>query len=354
MCLIISGNSNKIRSTLLDTHGLLADIYSSNPDGIGIMYGTSKGLKVNKFLPKNIGEARNMIERMPQDDRDLAIHFRWTTHGHTDLSNCHPYDVVPGFIAMMHNGVLHTGNAADTARSDTYHFIKDYLHDTVVKYPDIVYDQGFLTMVAEFIGDNRFVFMNGEGRISHVNYDQGVEHDGMWFSNTYAWKPSKLIPNYYKSTKRAWHGHLSNGYEMWDDGDEEIIGSWSSAGTEFKSTKGIHAMTDNEFAKQEANTNVPSAYELGDALMQADAELLSAYFDEMPITCINIIMDTFEATLTMYKPTNDFESEVIAACLDNDIATMHDFVRNDPETVAEVMCWHLNWAYQPLKVPALV
>jgi len=139
---------------------------------------------------------------------------------------------------------------------------------------------------------------------------------------------------------------------MWDE-DEEIMGSWSSAGTEFKSTKGIHAMTDNEFATQE-EIRVPSAYELGDALMQADAELLAYYFDEMPVTCINIIMGTFEATLTTHNATNDFEAEVIAACLDNDIATMHDFVRNDPETVAEVMCWHLNWAYQPLKVPALV
>jgi predicted glutamine amidotransferase len=62
-----------------------------------------------------------------QDDREIAIHFRWTTHGKTDMLNCHPYDVIPGFIAMMHNGVLHTGNAADKNKSDTWHFIQGLL-----------------------------------------------------------------------------------------------------------------------------------------------------------------------------------------------------------------------------------
>ena len=169
MCLIITGQSNKIRSTLLNTHGMLADVYSSNPDGIGIMYGSAKGLRVIKTLPKNLADATAFIKKLPTDDRDLAIHFRWTTHGHTDLSNCHPYDVTPGYIAMMHNGILHTGNAKDTARSDTYHFIQDYLRDAVHEAPSLVHNEGFLTMVAEFIGDNRFVFMDGEGRMSHVN-----------------------------------------------------------------------------------------------------------------------------------------------------------------------------------------
>ena len=123
MCLIITGKSAKIRSTLLDTDALLGDIYSSNPDGIGIMYATSKGLKVVKMLPKSLADATQFITKLPNDDRELAIHFRWTTHGHTDMTNCHPYDVVPGYVAMMHNGILHTGNDADKAKSDTWHFL---------------------------------------------------------------------------------------------------------------------------------------------------------------------------------------------------------------------------------------
>ena len=84
MCLIITGKSSKVRSTLLNTHGLLSDLFTSNPDGIGFMYGTAKGLKITKTLPKNLGDATAFIQRLPQDDREIAIHFRWTTHGKTD------------------------------------------------------------------------------------------------------------------------------------------------------------------------------------------------------------------------------------------------------------------------------
>ena len=62
MCLIITGKSAKIRSTLLETNGLISDIYSSNPDGIGIMYSTTKGLKVVKVLPKSLADATAFIK----------------------------------------------------------------------------------------------------------------------------------------------------------------------------------------------------------------------------------------------------------------------------------------------------
>jgi len=228
MCLIITGQSNKIRATLTNTHGLLSDIYTTNPDGIGIMYATTKGLKIVKTLPKNYADAFAFIGKLPDDDRELAIHFRWTTHGNTDLTNCHPYDVVNGYVAMMHNGILHTGNKADTTKSDTWHFIKDYLAEAVHEHPALVHNAGYLTMIAEFIGDNRFVFMDGDGRMSHVNYDQGVEHEGMWFSNTYAWSPSRLIPNYYKSTKKAYKSYAyADAY--YDEVYDDELNTWNSS-----------------------------------------------------------------------------------------------------------------------------
>lgn len=212
MCLIISGNANKIRTVLLNTPNMLEDIFKSNSDGIGFMYGSKKGLKVIKVLPKNMQETRDFIGRIPTDDRDFAIHFRMTTHGDTDLSNCHPYEVAKNKMAMMHNGILTTGNAADRSKSDTWHFIKDYLASPIQAFPELAYNEAYLTMVAELIGNNRFVFMNNEGRMSHVNYDQGIEHDGLWFSNTYAWSPYMLIPTY----KRPAYSKYSN----WDNDND--------------------------------------------------------------------------------------------------------------------------------------
>jgi predicted glutamine amidotransferase len=370
MCLIITGNAAKVRSTLLNTHALLADIFDSNPDGIGIMYGTAKGLKVVKSLPRNLGEATNMIQRMPTDDRDVAIHFRWTTHGHTNLDNCHPYDVVPGYIAMMHNGVLHTGNDADKARSDTFHFINDYLSDSVHKYPELIHDTGYLTMVAEFIGDNRFVFMDGAGRMSHVNHDQGIEHDGMWFSNTYAWSPSKLIPHYYsnkygrKHKSWAFGGHMGMG--GWDDEndyygfkDYDVTGKSQHPQAALSYAKSAHHADANEDGVIEAKgevidgvdadvaCNAAEAGALLEYLLDADVESLTACLSTFPITTINTIFKYYLATPAHAKAEDmtGFEAEIFQAAIDGDVAAMHDFIHEgkSASVMAEVFCYYCYW-----------
>lgn len=198
MCLIIVGKAEKVRSTLLNTQGLLEDIFRSNPDGIGIMYANARrGLRIFKSLPKNVAQARHFLTRMPGDERNLAIHFRWTTHGFTNKENCHPYTVVEGECALMHNGVLHTGNSADRSKSDTWHFINDFLKTAVQMAPAIVHDVGFKTLVKDFIrSTNRFVIMTRDGTCSIINAKEGIEHDELWFSNTYAWSPGLLIESY--------------------------------------------------------------------------------------------------------------------------------------------------------------
>ena len=367
MCLIITGKSAQIRSTLLNTHGMLADVYSSNPDGIGIMYGSTKGLRVIKTLPKNLGDAMAFIRKLPNDDRDLAIHFRWTTHGHTDLHNCHPYDVTPGYIAMMHNGILHTGNAKDTARSDTYHFIQDYLRDAIHDAPTLIHNEGFLTMVAEFIGDNRFVFMDGEGRMSHVNYDQGIEHDGLWFSNTYAWSPTKLIPNYYKTSKysKRFATAYNNAYNNYLDGeydDEEFSYLGHGAGLNTSLTHNPKAPKAHEadFDEDDFEWNVEGADNTDEALPlltdaalhsiihDADVGLLECYLESMPLTTINMLMHAYTAKATRFTRQQDlvsYEEDIYCALIDGDVAAMHDFLRDgrSATVIAEVICYYLEW-----------
>jgi predicted glutamine amidotransferase len=380
MCLIVSGKSSKVRDTLLNTHGLLADIFSSNPDGLGAMYATSKGLKVIKALPKNLAEAFSFVQRLPNDDRDVALHARWTTHGHTDLDNCHPYDVVPGYIAMMHNGVLHTGNDADKARSDTYHFIKDYLAESTHKYPELIHDVGYLTMVAEFIGDNRFVFMDGDGRMSHVNHDQGIEHDGMWFSNTYAWTPTKLIPNYYSSKygnryKGGKYNNWAMGYSGWGDDDDDGYnysghgGKWSSSSYAKDDKSSMHPQQALSYAKSahhadadedgvieahgmsigddETACNAAEASKLLEYLLDADVDALESCLSSFPITTINTIFQHYFATPAHAKAEDmtSFEAEIFEAVIDGDMAALHDFVHagKSARIMAEVLCFYCYW-----------
>lgn len=375
MCLIITGKSTQIRSTLLNTHGMLADIFSSNPDGIGIMYGSAKGLRVIKTLPKNYADAHAFIKKLPTDDRELAIHFRWTTHGHTDLHNCHPYDVIPGYIAMMHNGVLHTGNAKDKARSDTYHFIQDYLREAVHDAPTLVHNEGYLTMISEFIGDNRFVFMDGEGRMSHVNYDQGIEHDGLWFSNTYAWSPVKLIPNYYKSSKhnKRFANAYNNAYNSYLDGeyDDEMFGyqgHGAGLNTALTHTPKAHEAGYDEDGFDWVESGDEDLPELTDAVLyslviDADIEALELYLENVPLTTINTLMHSYTAKPTRFTREQDlssYEQDIYRALIDGDVAAMHDFLRDGRAgaIVAEVICYYLEWerkitATKPL-LPAML
>jgi hypothetical protein len=352
MCLIITGQSSKVRSTLLETSGMLSEVYTSNPDGIGVMYSTSKGLKVIKTLPKNVNDAFAFIKKLPNDDREIAIHFRWTTHGHTDLLNCHPYDVVAGYVAMMHNGVLHTGNAADTTKSDTWHFINDYLKDAVHDAPNLVHTEGFLNLLADYIGDNRFVFMDGEGRMSHVNYDQGIEHDGLWFSNTYAWRPATLIPNYYKNTKHAYN----NAYAQYMDDDWEME-TWNRSwiNTPLKSS---NVSAHDAKWKDDDYEDAVTIADMCDAVLEADVDMVESYLETFPITFVNTIYQEMSPIATRFTSIDDlpsYEQDIYQALLDCDLAALQDFVRDGraASVVAEVMCYYIEW-YRKTETKALL
>jgi len=351
MCLIITGQSSKVRSTLLNTKGMLNEIYSSNPDGIGIMYSTAKGLKVVKTLPKNINDANAFITKLPTDDREIAIHFRWTTHGDTDLINCHPYDVVTGYVAMMHNGVLHTGNEADKSKSDTWHFINEYLKEAVHDAPNLVHTKGFLTMLADFIGDNRFVFMDGEGRMSHVNYDQGIEHDGLWFSNTYAWKPATLIPNYYKSTKHYNYANYNKAFNNYMDDDEYEMEAWNNSWA----SKPLRASAHSADWKDDDYEDAVTMDDMCGALSECDVDVVESYLETFPITFINTIFGEMSPVATRHTTIKDlpsYEQDIYKALLDCDLAALHDFVRDGKSAslVAEVMCFYINW-YAKMEEP---
>ena len=347
MCLIITGQSNKIRATLTNTHGLLGDIFASNPDGIGIMYATTKGLKIVKTLPKNYADAFALISKLPDDDRELAIHFRWTTHGNTDLNNCHPYDVVNGYVAMMHNGILHTGNKADTTKSDTWHFIKDYLAEAVHEHPALVHNAGYLTMIAEFIGDNRFVFMDGDGRMSHVNYDQGVEHDGMWFSNTYAWSPSRLIPNYFKSTKKAYKSYVyADAYynSMYDEEDE--LNTWNSS-FNIKPKTAPSSIVPEYMLEEMAEHHgalLPTLDNLCVVLENCDVDALVDMIDFHPNDTLTNLFKWFKPEVNKYFKQDQFsskENDIARMIQDNDVAALLDTAYDS--TVSEVLCYYFDW-----------
>ena len=248
MCLLVIQHQNA--PTL--PSAWLADFYAHNQDGVGVMYAKDGKLIVKKILPKTAGDFESFYHK-EITGKFCAFHLRMKTHGDINLENCHPYEVLNQAehgidLWLMHNGVLSTGNKADQTKSDTWHYIKNYLVPMLAKNPDFAFSQAFSEMVAEHIGSsNKFVLMDNTGRYQVINQDAGVKWGGMWLSNTYAWSAPYSIPK--KSKQSDWQSQVSqeprkrllgqmgsfstrgsnvaNGYSTWQDDeyveDEEAI-----------------------------------------------------------------------------------------------------------------------------------
>jgi hypothetical protein len=191
MCLLVTQNSI---SPVLSNDWLI-DFHSYNSDGVGVMYAENGSLIIKKVLPKS---AQDFIEFYHSHikGKNCAFHLRMKTHGDIDLENCHPYEVLNfaehGLdLWIMHNGILSTGNKADTTKSDTWHYIRDYLRPMLIDNPEFAFHPSFAEIVGKHIStSNKFVLMDNLGRQAVINQDQGVYWAGLWLSNTYAWSAS--------------------------------------------------------------------------------------------------------------------------------------------------------------------
>lgn len=345
MCQIITGSAKKVKQVLLHHPDVLESIYGYNSDGFGAMWANRDGLKIVKIVPRTIEDVRSVIRSLPDDDRNVACHARLTTHGDTNLDNCHPYTVAPGKVAMMHNGILHTGNAADTKRSDTWHFIQEYLADAVTKAPDVVHSESFLTLVGDFIKQNRFVFMDDQGRLSHVNKDQGVEHDGIWFANTYAWDPETFIPTY-KATR---HYYLAGGWGGHGGGWSNKSWGSKSSGTKYDYASGH----EDEYDEEDPVGGFVgwNEDEFFTAVHVGNVEATEDYLSSYPERALNALFRVHKAEVTRHikskggleAATTAREANVGKLLLDENVKALLTIVYKNADLVATVICYYLDW-----------
>lgn len=186
MCLLV-----KQPASTSFTDEFLSDVYAKNSDGFGVMYAEAGKVHVFKCLPTNAQEFIDFY-RAHADGKDCVWHARMQTHGDIDMDNCHPYRVTDR-IWLAHNGILSTGNASDTTRSDTWHFIRNVLSPALQADPDLLLDEQWQKFIGSMIGSsNKFGLVRADGTTVVINESSGVEFVGAWLSNTYAWTPGKF------------------------------------------------------------------------------------------------------------------------------------------------------------------
>lgn len=159
---------------------LMLESFDNNPDGLGWMH---SGHAVEKMHAPRARDVKDLTRALNGRLRDteVAVHFRWRTHGDIDTRNTHPYALARGGW-LMHNGMLSAGSWFDPALSDTWHYVNFDLEHADAVATDPVWRE-----TAGRIGPgNKFLVMGPDGAMHVVNRGSGIAYQGLWLSNTYS------------------------------------------------------------------------------------------------------------------------------------------------------------------------
>jgi glutamine amidotransferase len=162
----------------------LVEGYCNNPHGAGFSYFDEKGkvrrqrfMKFEEFLSAYEEAKREHGEHSP-----FSIHFRYATHGKTDVDNVHPF-MYNSDTTVIHNGILDC-LIDDKAMSDTFSFVENYL----TSLPREWYDNEYLfDLVEQYCTGSKLVILTANPNAKHyayiVNESSGFWENEIWYSN---------------------------------------------------------------------------------------------------------------------------------------------------------------------------
>lgn len=179
MCLAIYQPAGKL---IPEDH--LLEGFRSNPHGAGFMYFDDTGaLKIFKSM-----EYKEFIDEYEKqwalhgERSPFSIHFRWATHGTTDISNVHPFRMNE-HVGVLHNGVI-SCEIPDNKMSDTAAFVKYYLARLPRNWQD---DDYLFDLVEQYCSGSKLVIMTNDPDAEYsayiLNERSGHWNEGVWYSN---------------------------------------------------------------------------------------------------------------------------------------------------------------------------
>lgn len=157
--------------------------FDANDDGAGFAIAENGKLHVEKgfFTLEDFLKAFE-----PHADKEAVVHFRIGTSAKKDVFNCHPWvvkDCHKGYeFAVAHNGILPYPHS-DT-KSDTGHFVDEVLGAQLRRDPWFLDNHAGRYLVEKYMGTfNKIVVLRSDGAVYILNREQGIEHEGTWYSN---------------------------------------------------------------------------------------------------------------------------------------------------------------------------
>lgn len=159
---------------------LLNNCWKNNGDGAGILYAKDGQMQVFKEM-KSFDNFYDEYLRVRKEvsKQNIVLHFRISTHGKVNETNCHPF-LVSDQLGFVHNGMIYDVPTS-VDYSDTYMFNEEVLKNLK---DDFEYNETILDMLESFIGmGSKLVFLNSYDDFAIVNEKAGHWNMGCWFSN---------------------------------------------------------------------------------------------------------------------------------------------------------------------------
>lgn len=163
------------------TSKIIHTCWKNNSDGAGFMYIKNGSLVVEKNL-FSVTDFCRKYKRAKKlaPNSDFVMHFRWATHGLINYNNCHPILTKSKEVGFVHNGILRDMPEHEI-KSDTVMF-SDLIISKLPK--GFINNKILLLMLEKYIGYyNKLILMDVNGSVAIVNEEEGIWHDGCWFSN---------------------------------------------------------------------------------------------------------------------------------------------------------------------------
>ena len=144
----------------------------------------------------------------------MMVHFRISTHGIINKANCHPFKV-NSELGFIHNGVIN-GVGEDDRYSDTNMFNRNVLKHIPNLNISMLRKKGLQTLLGDFIGYSKLVFMDSNGKYAIINEQKGHWAKGIWYSNDSYKKVKDIIDYGGVSRSRSSFGYGSYGTKQTD------------------------------------------------------------------------------------------------------------------------------------------
>lgn len=178
----------------MPTRDKLRACWEHNPDGAGIMYPASSGVRTWKGFMEwvDFDDALTTLERdIDLEEIPVALHFRIATHGGVKPGCCHPFAVCKDYkvmrktdrickIGFMHNGTL---SGLDTGKgvSDSMAFAANVLAPLARIDENLLSNKMMEKVIAASTQGSRFLLMDAKGDVSI--FGEWEQIDGILYSN---------------------------------------------------------------------------------------------------------------------------------------------------------------------------